>query len=129
VFCSKCAKEIDEQAIVCPACGVATANYHRPSNQQQNQPNIVITNANTNTNKNVNSNYSGRGYIYRSKWTTFFLCFFLGAIGAHRFYVGKIGTGLLYLLTLGFGGFGILLDFILILIGGFRDKAGQPLAA
>ncbi|SEG90836.1 TM2 domain-containing protein [Nonomuraea solani] len=56
------------------------------------------------------------------------LCFFLGVLGVHRFYVGKIGTGILMLITL--GGFGIwaLIDFIMILIGKFTDKQGQPLA-
>ncbi len=49
---------------------------------------------------------------------------FLGYWGAHRFYVGKIGTGILMLCTL--GGFGIwwLVDFILIVSGAFRDKDG-----
>ena len=55
------------------------------------------------------------------------LCFFLGVFGAHRFYVGKIGTGILELLTL--GGFGIwwLVDMILILTGTFRDGDGQKI--
>ena len=56
------------------------------------------------------------------------LCFFLGWIGAHRFYVGKVGTGILMLIT--FGGFGIwsLIDFIMIAIGKFTDKQGLALA-
>ena len=36
---------------------------------------------------------------------------FLGVLGAHRFYMGKWGTGLLYLCTLGLLGFGIIYDF------------------
>ncbi|TDB70747.1 TM2 domain-containing protein [Micromonospora sp. KC723] len=56
------------------------------------------------------------------------LCFFIGVLGVHRFYVGKVGTGILQLVT--FGGLGIwtLIDFILILVGAFKDKQGQPLA-
>ena len=57
----------------------------------------------------------------------FLLCFFLGVFGAHRFYAGKIGTGILELLTL--GGFGIwwLVDIILIATGSFRDGDGQKI--
>ncbi|MBF0199568.1 MAG: TM2 domain-containing protein [Planctomycetes bacterium] len=55
------------------------------------------------------------------------LCFFLGTFGVHRFYAGKIGTGVLMLLT--FGGFGIwaLIDFIMIVCGNFKDKEGLPI--
>ncbi len=55
------------------------------------------------------------------------LCFFLGMLGVHRFYVGKIGTGILQLIT--FGGFGIwvMVDFILIATGNFKDKQGLPI--
>jgi TM2 domain-containing membrane protein YozV len=56
------------------------------------------------------------------------LCFFLGALGAHRFYVGKIGTGILMLLTLGGLGIWALIDFVMIVIGKFTDKEGNALA-
>ena len=51
-------------------------------------------------------------------------CFLLGVFGAHRFYVGKIGTGILMLVT--FGGFGIwtLIDLILIIIGILQRQGG-----
>ena len=55
------------------------------------------------------------------------LCFFLGLFGVHRFYVGKIWTGVLMFLTV--GGFFIwwLVDLILILIGSFTDKDGNKI--
>jgi TM2 domain-containing membrane protein YozV len=56
------------------------------------------------------------------------LCFFLGAIGVHRFYVGKVGTGILMILTLGGLGLWVLIDLIMILVGKFSDKEGQALA-
>ena len=50
------------------------------------------------------------------------LCFFLGSLGIHRFYVGKIGTGILMLITC--GGFVIwqIIDFVIIACSQFRDK-------
>ncbi|MFI6323090.1 TM2 domain-containing protein [Nonomuraea sp. NPDC050556] len=56
------------------------------------------------------------------------LCFFFGVLGVHRFYVGKIGTGILQLVTLGGFGIWVIVDFVVILIGKFTDKQGQPLA-
>lgn len=55
------------------------------------------------------------------------LCLFLGAFGIHRFYVGKIGTGVLQLLTLGGLGIWALIDLIMIAVGNFTDKDGNPL--
>lgn len=53
------------------------------------------------------------------------LCFFLGTLGVHRFYVGKIGTGILMILTA--GGFGIwqIIDFVIAVCGRFKDKQGR----
>lgn len=55
------------------------------------------------------------------------LCFFVGFLGVHRFYVGKIGTGILQLLTLGGLGIWVLVDFILIVVGAFTDKMGNKI--
>lgn len=55
------------------------------------------------------------------------LCFFLGSFGFHRFYVGKVGTGILMLLTLGLLGIWTLIDFVMIIVGAFKDKEGRPL--
>ena len=63
----------------------------------------------------------------KSKGVAAALCFLLGPLGIHRFYVGKIGTGILYLLTAGLFGIGYLVDFIKILCGKFTDKDGNAI--
>ncbi len=59
---------------------------------------------------------------------TWLLSWLLGTLGIDRFYLGKIGTGILKLITL--GGFGIwaLIDLIMTLAGAQTDKWGRPLS-
>ncbi|WEN14695.1 NINE protein [Rhodanobacter sp. AS-Z3] len=95
VFCRGCGKEIHSTAVTCPQCGAP-------------QGNVVPQSASS-----------------KRILPAFLLCFFLGCFGIHRFYVGKVGTGILQLITL--GGFGIwaLIDFIIILCGSFTDSDGN----
>jgi TM2 domain-containing membrane protein YozV len=60
----------------------------------------------------------------KSRLAALLLCAFVGVFGAHRFYVGKIGTGILMLVTLGGLGIWSFIDLILISVGSFRDKDG-----
>ena len=106
MFCSNCGKEIDENAVVCPHCGVATANFNKLSVQNSTDREWIIA---------------------------LLLCFFLGGFGAHRFYVGKTGTAICQLvLTLTVVGAIItavwaLVDLILILTKTFKTAEGRPL--
>lgn len=61
----------------------------------------------------------------KSRLVALLLCFFLGCFGVHRFYVGKVGTGLLQLFTLGGLGIWALIDLIVIAVGSFSDKEGK----
>ena len=54
------------------------------------------------------------GVSQKNKMIALLLCIFLGGFGIHRFYVGKIGTGILYLFTGGLCGIGWIVDIILI---------------
>lgn len=57
----------------------------------------------------------------------FLLCFLLGIFGAHRFYVGKTGTAILQIVTLGGLGIWALVDLIMIIVGAFTDGEGNKI--
>lgn len=93
MFCNKCGKKINEEAVVCIGCGCAV-----------------------NESKSLRSN---RGLI------TILLCWFLGVLGVHRFYTGHTAIGVVQLLTLGGCGIWALIDFIMLLLGRFKDGDGN----
>ena len=68
------------------------------------------------------------GKSEKSNTVALLLCFFLGFLGVHRFYVGKIGTGVLMLVTLGGLGIWNLIDFIIIVVQKFTDSEGNTLS-
>lgn len=63
----------------------------------------------------------------RSFLLTWLFALFLGVLGVDRFYLGKIGTGILKLITFGGLGIWVLVDLVLVLTGAARDKQGRPL--
>ena len=56
------------------------------------------------------------------------LCFFWGVFGVHRFYVGKVGTGILMFFTAGGALIWWIKDFVKIIRGEFTDKEGRGLS-
>ncbi len=109
-YCKHCGRQIEKEAVICPICGRQVEELHNAAAA----PQVVITN--TNVNSNVNTNQMGAAVGKpKNKWIAFFLCFFLGFFGAHKFYEEKSGTGVLYLFTAGLFGFGWLIDCIVLL--------------
>lgn len=110
-FCKHCGNKIPVDAVLCTACGRQVEELHSNNNSQ---PNIVINNSNNNSNVNANM---GMGIVGRprNKWIALALCVFLGFFGAHKFYEGKGGMGIIYLLTGGLFFFGVFIDFFSIL--------------
>lgn len=112
-FCQHCGEAIDADCVVCPRCGKQVQQLK----QEQSQPQVVINNTNTNTvNASANAN-AGGGPMGRpkNKWVALCLCIFLGMLGAHKFYEGRVGMGILYLFTGGLFTIGIIIDVISIL--------------
>ena len=111
-FCKHCGARIDEECVICPKCGKQVEELKGA------QPQVVINNSNQSTNTNVNTNTVTAGVAGGKrcdKWVAFILCLFLGLFGAHKFYEGKAGMGILYLLTGGLFGVGWFIDLIAIL--------------
>jgi TM2 domain-containing membrane protein YozV len=99
MFCQNCGKQMPEQATFCPNCGHPA---QRPA----------VTSPGFRPDKPVST---------RSRLAALLLCLFLGGLGVHRFYVGKIGTGIAMIFTLGGLGIWVLIDLIMIIVGGFTD--------
>lgn len=112
-FCKHCGEKIPEDAILCTHCG------RQVEDLKSSQPNIVINNSNdsvnTNTNQNTNINSNTHSRNEKNKWIALTLCFFFGYFGAHKFYEGKIGLGLIYLFTIGLFGIGWFIDIFILL--------------
>ena len=100
---------------------VPPQGHQQVPQQPYQMPTIVVNNVNTNTN-NVGGGMPG--ISPKSKMVALILCIFFGTIGIHRFYVGKVGMGILYLLTGGLCGIGWIIDIIQIACGNFRDNMG-----
>lgn len=133
IFCSNCGEKISRDAIVCPHCGVGTEKYRTDQAAAKKQEPIQIintnnvTSTNTNVNTNTNTNVGAGRRPRKSKMTALLLCIFFGYLGVHRFYVGKTGTGILYLLTFGLCCIGWIVDIAMIITGSFRDQYGNKL--
>ena len=108
-FCKHCGGTIPQDAVMCTHCGRQAEELAGAA-----QPQGVIQNTNMNTNTAA-AVVAGVGARAKNKWTAFVLCLLLGYFGAHKFYEGKVGMGVLYLFTLGLFGIGWFVDLIVLL--------------
>ena len=76
---------------------------------------------------NQQMNYSANNLSNKNRTVVSVLCFLVGCLGIHYFYVNRIGMGILYLFTGGLFGIGWLVDVIRTLSGVFPDENGRPI--
>lgn len=119
-FCKFCGEKIAFDAIICPKCG---RQVEKISPSEHSAP-IIVNNNNNNNNAWAPAPspiyQSAATNVYptrkgRNKWVSLVLCATLGIFGGHKFYEGKIGTGILYCFTFGFFLLGAIVDFFAIL--------------
>ena len=106
-FCKHCGEVIDAECIICPKCGKQVEQLGGSGPVTVN-----VNNENTNTNTNIGGGIGGKRC---DKIVSLLLCIFLGYLGIHKFYEGKVGMGVLYIFTLGLFGIGVIVDFITLL--------------
>lgn len=125
--CPNCGSMLDDGK--CDYCGYEEENYNREIyidddlDQKTSQINTYMNEINETRENNYVDTYKSP----KNKIIALLTCIFLGAIGVHRFYVGKVGTGILYLFTGGICGIGVIVDIIKILTGSFKDSNGLTL--
>ena len=126
IKCEYCGADNKNYTNFCISCGAAlkkntTQKNNNPTTSSctTSQDNVVNNIYNTQTVYIDNGNY-GR-YVpptnsnKKNKWIAFLLCFFLGYFGAHKFYEGKHGMGIVYIFTAGLFGIGWIVDCIVLL--------------
>lgn len=113
MYCKYCGREIEDNATFCPYCGKSLSNE---SNMSSDLKNIVYPKDDGNVSP-------------KSRLVTLLLCFFLGGVGGHIFYAGKIGAGVLMLVFCWTGIPAIIafINFIMILCGTFTDDSGKKI--
>lgn len=102
MFCKNCGAEIDDKAVICVKCGCSTDNATA-----------------------LPSNSASGAVSPKSRLVAFLLCTFVGMLGVHRFYLGRVGSGIAMIFTLGGLGIWLLIDWIIILCGSFKDGDGK----
>ena len=125
MYCRNCGNEVSDKAIMCVACGTppkAGDKFCYNCKAETTAAQTVCMKCGVSLIHENAIHAEGRDWL-----TTLLLCFFLGVFGVHRFYTGHIGLGVIQLLTLGGCGIWALIDFIMIIVGSFRDAEGRLL--
>ncbi len=127
-YCRNCGAPLYNNAVACTKCGAAKNagnNFCGNCGAKTNPAAAICTNCGASLN-NAKVNADVGPVSPKSRLIALLLCIFLGGIGVHKFYLGKVGMGVLYIFTLGLFGIGTIIDLIMLAVGSAKDKDGLP---
>ena len=110
-YCKHCGELIDNDCVVCPKCGKQVEDL----SVKNDTPIIINNSASSSSSASASAtavNTPGYGRA-KNKWISLFLCIF--TVFGHKFYEGKVGMGILYILTFGVFGIGWIIDIIALI--------------
>lgn len=130
-YCEYCGVFLEEDFEYCPECGAhqSVGDTNKDNVSMRKCPDcgnmtpsnvsyclscgaIIDRNSNYNYNKSFVIHEEG---LWRNKWVSLILCILFGWIGAHKYYEGKVGIGILYTFTFGLLLVGVFIDVIILL--------------
>ena len=116
-FCENCGEPLVDGAKFCLACGTSVFASKSPAPTPATQNQVQDTNRISQFGTTSNPAQYKPTESQKSRLAATLLCFFLGGIGAHRFYVGKTATAVAQIV----GGLSFFLDVIPLLLGVIYD--------
>ena len=124
MYCANCGSKTLENTRYCEYCGTEqSVNNKDPTARTSHHTSTIDVNI---TNPPPGPTYVSHSNISpKSKLVLILLWFIFGVMGVHYFYAGRIGMGLLWLVTGGFFGIGWIIDILVILSGSFHDSHGR----
>ncbi len=124
-FCKYCGQQIPGDAVICTHCGRQVEEFVAP-NRSAGSSNVTIMNTPYPGGVPVQPPYGMSNISAKSKTAALVLAAvgFCGCGGLHRFYAGKIFSGLIYLFTGGLFGIGTIIDLVRLANNTFTDGAG-----
>jgi TM2 domain-containing membrane protein YozV len=124
MFCRNCGKELTGTPEICPGCGakpLVGSSFCQACGAKTNPLAEICIKCGA----RLGAKVAAGDVSEKSRLATTLLAWFLGQFGAHRFYLGKIGTGIAMLFTAGGLGIWALIDFIYAVSGNMKDKDGK----
>lgn len=133
-YCTNCGRKIEDGYDFCPECGAKIVTEMKsPTASMDNEEMKICPKCGEKMPKDafycfncgwtfdepedfssIQTTIKHQFGTWKNKWIALLFCIFLGWMGAHKYYEGEIGRGILYTLTFGIFGVGWIVDIIIL---------------